>query len=104
MSKRNISYIKPAEPSFLRKIKEQIGYKEGPTVDTKVGQVEISYNLSIECALCKRCYFNFKKQLSAYEEEDDSIDEQPTVVVLKPGDLTAEEAAKEKTRIEKGTK
>lgn len=37
MSKRNISYIKPTEPSFLRKLKEQIGYKEGPTVDTKVG-------------------------------------------------------------------
>lgn len=37
MSKRNIAYIKPQEPSFLRKIKEQVGYKEGPTVDTKVG-------------------------------------------------------------------
>lgn len=37
MSKRNITYVKPAEPSFLRKLKEQIGYKEGPTVDTKVG-------------------------------------------------------------------
>lgn len=37
MSKRNIAYIKPQEPSFLRKLKEQIGYKEGPTVDTKVG-------------------------------------------------------------------
>lgn len=37
--KHNIAYIKPAEPSFLRKLKEQIGYKEGPTVDTKVGYV-----------------------------------------------------------------
>lgn len=36
MSKRNISYIKPEEPNFLKRLKEQIGYKEGPTVDTKV--------------------------------------------------------------------
>lgn len=37
MSKRNnITYIKPADPKFLRQIKEQIGYKEGPTVETKV--------------------------------------------------------------------
>jgi len=34
--KHNVSYIKPNEPKFLRELKEQIGYKEGPTVDTKV--------------------------------------------------------------------
>lgn len=34
--KHNVSYIKPEEPKFLRELKEQIGYKEGPTVDTKV--------------------------------------------------------------------
>lgn len=34
--KHNVSYIKPGEPKFLRELKEQIGYKEGPTVDTKV--------------------------------------------------------------------
>lgn len=38
--KHNIAYVKPEEPSFLRKLKEQIGYKEGPTVDTKVGYVQ----------------------------------------------------------------
>lgn len=37
MSKRHITYIKPEEPSFLKKLKQQAGYKEGPTVDTKVG-------------------------------------------------------------------
>ena len=37
MSKRNnIHYIKPEDPSFLKRLKEQIGYKEGPTVETKV--------------------------------------------------------------------
>lgn len=35
-------------------------------------------------------------------EEDDDFDEEPTVVVLQPGDLTAEEAEKEKQRQETG--
>ena len=39
MSKRNITYTKPEEPEFLKKIKQQAGYKEGPTVATKVGYV-----------------------------------------------------------------
>ena len=35
--KRNqVSYIKPNEPAFLRRLKQQAGYKEGPDVDTKV--------------------------------------------------------------------
>lgn len=38
-----------------------------------------------------------------YDSESDSEpEEQPQVVVLKKGDLTAEEADKEKKRIEKG--
>ncbi|GJQ88043.1 hypothetical protein Trydic_g12965 [Trypoxylus dichotomus] len=71
MSKRNVTYIKPEEPAFLKRIKEQVGYTEGPTVDTK------------------------RENLNPVEPEDleDTIDEQPTVVVLQPGDLTAEEAA-----------
>lgn len=39
MSKRknNITYVKPQDPSFLRAIKEQIGYKDlSDTVETKV--------------------------------------------------------------------
>lgn len=37
MSKRNkIAYIKPQEPAFLRRLKQEANYKEGPTVDTKV--------------------------------------------------------------------
>lgn len=41
MSKRHVAYIKPEEPSFLKKLKQQAGYQEGPTVDTKVGYVKI---------------------------------------------------------------
>lgn len=38
MSKRknNITFTRPEDPSFLKRMKEQIGYKEGPSVDTKV--------------------------------------------------------------------
>ncbi|KRT79548.1 hypothetical protein AMK59_7096 [Oryctes borbonicus] len=71
MSKRNVTYIKPEEPAFLKKIKEQVGYTEGPTVNTK------------------------RENLNPVEPEDleDTAEEQPTVVVLQTGDLTAEEAA-----------
>ncbi|XP_065162220.1 uncharacterized protein KIAA1143 homolog [Atheta coriaria] len=79
MSKRNITFSRPAEPSFLRKLKEQAGYKEGPTVDTK------------------------REDLGAVRPEDfeDTNEELPTVVVLKPGDLTAEEADTYKAQLEK---
>lgn len=28
MSKRNVAFIKPEEPNFLKRIKDEIGYKE----------------------------------------------------------------------------
>lgn len=31
-----VSWVKPTEPSFLKKFKNDVGYKEGPNVDTKV--------------------------------------------------------------------
>lgn len=31
-----VSWVKPAEPTFLKKFKSDVGYKEGATVDTKV--------------------------------------------------------------------
>lgn len=68
--KHNISYIKPDEPKFLRELKEQIGYKEGPTVDTKR---EVLPEISDD-------------------EKEELADEKPVVVVLNSGDLTAEEA------------
>ncbi|XP_013775107.1 uncharacterized protein KIAA1143 homolog [Limulus polyphemus] len=68
-SKRNITFSKPAEPSFLKKFKERIGYQEGPTVQTK-------------------------KQLLPVDDTSDEErdDEKPLVVVLEKGDLTSEEA------------
>lgn len=79
MSKRNqVSYVRPAEPAFLSRFKERVGYKEGPTVETKKIQPQLP-------------------------DEDgnhsDKEDEQPQVVVLKKGDLTAEEVMKIKAEI-----
>uniref|UniRef100_A0A0B8RYI3 DUF4604 domain-containing protein n=1 Tax=Philothamnus irregularis TaxID=1899461 RepID=A0A0B8RYI3_9SAUR len=78
MSKKNqVSYVKPAEPAFLSHFKERIGYREGPTVDTK------------------------REPLPAPEDDSgsDKEDEQPRVIVLKKGDLTAEEVAKIKEEL-----
>ncbi|XP_070151808.1 uncharacterized protein KIAA1143 homolog [Polyergus mexicanus] len=68
--KHNISYIKPNEPKFLRELKQQIGYKEGPTVDTKREVLPEASD----------------------DEKEELTDEKPVVVVLNSGDLTAEEA------------
>ncbi|XP_039083951.1 uncharacterized protein KIAA1143 homolog [Hyaena hyaena] len=79
MSKRNqVSYVRPAEPAFLARFKERVGYKEGPTVETK----RIQLQLPDEDA-----------------DHSDKEDEQPQVVVLKKGDLSAEEVMKIKAEI-----
>lgn len=71
MPKKNfVSYIRPEEPKFLRELKEQINYKEGPTINTKKEILP--------------CVFD--------EEAEDFEGEKPLVVVLNSGDLTAEEA------------
>ncbi|EEZ99638.2 Uncharacterized protein KIAA1143 homolog-like Protein [Tribolium castaneum] len=70
MSKRNITFTKPEEPEFLKRLKQAAGYQEGPTVDTK------------------------RQDLGPAEDLEEAADERPTVVVLQEGDLTAEEAAK----------
>ncbi|KAM9353155.1 uncharacterized protein KIAA1143 homolog [Symphorus nematophorus] len=67
-----VSWVKPAEPSFLKKFKTDIGYKEGPNVDTK------------------------RQAMPTLDDDSgsDREDELPQVVVLKGGDLTAEEVKK----------
>ncbi|XP_043117414.1 uncharacterized protein KIAA1143 homolog [Puntigrus tetrazona] len=71
MSKKgNVSWVKPAEPSFLKKFKNDVGFKEGPTVETKKQQMP---------------------QLDEDSGDSDREDEMPQVVVLKKGDLSAEE-------------
>ncbi|XP_076827761.1 uncharacterized protein KIAA1143 homolog [Brachyhypopomus gauderio] len=83
MSKKgNVSWVKPDEPSFLRKFKSDVGYKEGPTVETK------------------------REQMPVRDEDSgdsDREDEMPQVVVLKEGDLSAEEVMqmKKDTKVSK---
>ncbi|KAH9632337.1 hypothetical protein HF086_010262 [Spodoptera exigua] len=74
--KRNVSFIKPEDPEFLKVLKKQAGY------DDKNHKFDDLMNAEADFA-----------------EDDDS--ELPQVVVLKEGDLTAEEAEAEKLRIEK---
>ena len=70
MSKKSkITFNKPPEPEFMRKMKEKVGWKDdGPTVETK-REIQI---------------------LDDFVEEPE--DESPTVVVLTEGHLTKEEA------------
>ncbi|XP_030372132.1 uncharacterized protein KIAA1143 homolog [Scaptodrosophila lebanonensis] len=85
MSKRNnITYVKPQEPSFLAKLKAEIGFKEGPTVDTKRQRLDQDAHDS-----------------DSGEERPERDDEQPQIVVLRSGDLTAEEVAAEQQRLAK---
>lgn len=72
-----VSWVKPEEPSFLKKFKNDVGYKEGPNVDTK------------------------RQQMPAPDDDSgsDREDELPQVVVLKEGDLTSEEANQLKEKI-----
>ncbi|CAH1779928.1 unnamed protein product [Owenia fusiformis] len=73
MAKRNIAYIKQDEPSFLQQMKQRMGYKEGPTVNTKYQQQD---------------------DVDSDPEREDNEDEAPTIVVLKPGDLSATDVEK----------
>ncbi|XP_017712441.1 PREDICTED: uncharacterized protein KIAA1143 [Rhinopithecus bieti] len=79
MSKRNqVSYVGPAEPAFLARFKERVGYREGPTIESK------------------------RIQPQPPDEDgnhSDKEDEQPQVVVLKRGDLSVEEVMKIKAEI-----
>uniref|UniRef100_A0A5S6QAW1 DUF4604 domain-containing protein n=1 Tax=Trichuris muris TaxID=70415 RepID=A0A5S6QAW1_TRIMR len=69
---RNVTYVKPEVPKFLREIKERIGYQPPPDVNAK-------RTCPPECS---------------DEPDVERPDELPAVVSLKPGDLTAEEAEK----------
>lgn len=70
--------MRPAEPAFLARFKEQVGYREGPTVETKRTQPQLP---------------------DEDGDHSDKEDEQPQVVVLKKGDLSAEEVMKIKEEI-----
>ncbi|KAK5862857.1 hypothetical protein PBY51_018212 [Eleginops maclovinus] len=72
-----VSWVKPAEPSFLKKFKKDVGFKEGPTVDTKLQTMPVLDD----------------------DSGSDKEDELPQVVVLKGGDLSAEDVKKIKDEL-----
>lgn len=74
--KRNVAYIKPEDPEFLKVLKKQAGYDDR---NHKFDELE-----------------NSEKDFV-----DDGDSEQPQVVVLKKGDLTAEEAEEERMKTER---
>jgi hypothetical protein len=61
MSKRNVTYIKPEEPSFLRKLKAEVGYKAADTVDTKVSTVLSHYDFWFVSSIKGHCQQSLKE-------------------------------------------
>jgi len=79
MPKRGgVQFVEQDEPAFLKRFKARVGYQEPTSVEDK-----------------------FTENQEDGEERPDQEDEKPQVVVLKPGDLTAEEADKELEKIPK---
>ncbi|KOB78569.1 Uncharacterized protein OBRU01_02243 [Operophtera brumata] len=74
--KRNVNYIKPEDPEFLKILKKQAGYDDR-----------------------NHKFDELQNEEKDFVDDDDS--EQPQVVVLKKGDLTAEEAEIERNNLEK---
>ncbi|XP_039253496.1 uncharacterized protein KIAA1143 homolog [Styela clava] len=68
MANRGIKYVKQEQPSFIRKFQEKAGMKPEATIADKY------QTISEDCV------------------DEEKEDEKPVVVVLKEGDLTAEEA------------
>ncbi|XP_028174414.1 uncharacterized protein KIAA1143 homolog [Ostrinia nubilalis] len=73
--KRNVNYIKPEDPEFLKVLKRQAGYDDRNHKFDELQNAE-----------------------DDFAEDDES--EKPQVIVLKKGDLTAEEAEVEQKKLE----
>ncbi|CAD7083248.1 unnamed protein product [Hermetia illucens] len=103
MSKRNVTYVKPQDPTFLRRLKEQIGYQEGPNIDTKRQKIEdlSGSDSDLEEHSAGGSRSGDPGASSGRKLAGDREDEKPQVVVLEEGDLTAAEAEAERARIEK---
>lgn len=94
MPKNNIGYAKPPEPKFIREMKAKLGYREpeesirdklvgdAGDFDDREGEQIAQYAFNTWTLTC----------LST-----DRDDEKPTIVVMKNGDLTEEEAKEEET-------
>lgn len=98
--KRGIQYIKNDEPAFLKRMKQQAGYKEGDNVETKRQELEtnsddgsdkedekpqVSYCVVI--VIFTQCFFDL--MLGAYGCFRTWLFQ---VVVLSSGDLTEDQA------------
>lgn len=79
-SKRNVKFIQPEVPSFLKKFKERVGYKEPANINDK-----FSHNVE-----------NSEDKSGGESDVRQVGDEQPVIVVLKEGDMTAEEVERHK--------
>lgn len=93
MPKNNIGYAKPPEPKFIREMKAKLGYREPEESirDKLVGDAGDFDDREGEQLLGMR----YKWYLNIFSSDRD--DEKPTIVVMKNGDLTEEEAKEEET-------
>lgn len=61
MNRRNqVSYKRPAEPTFLARFKERVGYREGPTVETKVSPEQSHYLRNAALPATSGLYFDLE--------------------------------------------
>ncbi|XP_071958352.1 uncharacterized protein KIAA1143 homolog [Antedon mediterranea] len=78
--KKSVNFIKPSEPSFLKKFKKEIGFKEGPTLETKKALLE---------------------GLEDFDDRPEEQDEKPVIVMPENSKISQEEVddfIKEKER------
>ena len=109
----SVQFSRPQEPSFLRDLKKQVGYKD-PVEDMNAKVYDIDF-LVLGCGVIIRFQLMWKQLfihqciyiqkitaegLDNNQEERD--DEKPTIVVLNEGDLTAEEAEKLNSTLQTG--
>ena len=102
----SVQFSKPQEPSFLRDLKRQVGYKD-PVEDMNAKVLLYScfdivlLNRYALLVMQENPYFSsifiFMQRKSTEgldNNQEDKDDEKPTVVVLNDGDLSEEEAQK----------
>lgn len=91
MSKKSKVFCeKPEEPAFIKRMKERIGYQAGPTIDTKVSNCFDSFRLLFLTILMHPQKEELPKA-PINDEENEVDEEQPTIVVLRKGDLNEDE-------------
>nr|CAB3258646.1 uncharacterized protein KIAA1143 homolog [Phallusia mammillata] len=85
-----LRFIKQEQPKFIQQFKQRVGLKHEPSLEDKVCHVK-QQSSSVKL----KPYLQVQAETPDLEDLPEKDDEKPVVVVLKQGDLTAEEAAKE---------